>query len=237
MSASETALRWLERNPLLHICMTECIRRGHAELVYVGQDGVLLRDPVGELLEISVDSPETLRRWLPFLADEPVDLVAHQPFAPDILAPVLKNRPGVMHYYHSVYTKKDPLAVALPEGARIAPLDRSYSGLAERAYTHAPPGYITGRIEAGVMLGVFWNGELAGFIGQHTEGAQGMLEIFPEYRRRGLASALMAANINAALARGETPFGQIVTDNHASLALSRSLGLEISQGIAHWFYR
>ncbi len=233
----QAALQWLEREPLLHICMTECIRRGHAELLYAGRDGVVLRDPVGELLEISVDSPETLKRWLPFLKREPFDVVAHQPFAPDILAPALADRPGAMHYYHSVYTKKEPLDVVLPEGARIAPLDKRYSELAERVYTHAPPGYITGRIEAGVMLGVFWGEELAGFIGQHTEGAQGMLEIFPAYRRRGLASALMAANINAALARGETPFGQIVTDNKASLALSRSLGLEISQGIAHWFYR
>ena len=64
-----------------------------------------------------------------------------------------------------------------------------------------------------------------------------MLEVLPEYRRRGLARALMAAGINAALARGETPFGQIVTTNEPSLALSRSMGLQISQGVVVWMFR
>ena len=38
------ALQWLSRDPLLHVCMSESIRRGHAEILYAGQDGVLLRD-------------------------------------------------------------------------------------------------------------------------------------------------------------------------------------------------
>ena len=237
MSGKERALAWLSRDPLLHICMSEGIRRGRAEVLYAGGDGVLLRDDYAEIVQASFASPQAMQPWVQAMGDSGLDVVAHQGFADALLTPALPGRPGRMVCYHSVYTKREPLPLALPAGARIAPLTEEYAPQAESVYKNAPAGYITERIRAGVMLGAFYNEELAGFIGEHTEGAQGMLEVFPQYRRRGLASALMAANINAALERGQIPFGQIVTDNGPSLALSRSLGLEISQGVVTWFFR
>lgn len=231
------ALQWLSRDPLLHVCMSESIRRGHAEVLYAGQDGVLLRDPVAETMQASFESPAALEPWVDAIAQSGLDVVVHQDFAEEFLAPALPERAGRMRCYHSVYTGKQPLDAALPREAHIEPLDGRWTEAVQTVYKHASAEYIAGRIEAGVMLGIFWGGELAGFIGQHTEGALGMLEVLPEYRRRGLARALMAAGINAALARGETPFGQIVTTNEPSLALSRSMGLQISQGVVVWMFR
>ncbi len=232
----QAALEWLERDRLLHICMSESVRRGHADVLYAGADGVLLRDDTAETIQASFVSAQSMQPWLETICGSGLDVVAHQDFAEPLLAPLLPGRTGRMNCYHSVYTKKEPLPETLPEGASIAPLTLDDAERAESVYQNAPPGYVTRRIQAGVMLGVFYGDELAGFIGEHTEGALGMLEVLPQYRRRGLASALMAANINAALRRGEIPFGQIVTGNEPSLALSRSLGLEISQGVITWFF-
>ena len=58
------ALQWLSRDPLLHVCMSESIRRGHAEILYAGQDGVLLRDPVAETMQASFVSPAALEPWV-----------------------------------------------------------------------------------------------------------------------------------------------------------------------------
>ena len=44
MLSSECAAHFLERDQLLHIDMLECIRRGNATCLYVGERGVLLRD-------------------------------------------------------------------------------------------------------------------------------------------------------------------------------------------------
>lgn len=233
----DRALCWLSRDPLLHVCMSECIRRGHADIVHASDDGVLLRDREAGLWQVSAARPEVLQGWLPLLLESPEDIAAHQDFALEVLGPAVPDRPLRMHCFHSVYEKKQPLTVPLPPDTVIETLDSRHCALLERVYTHASPGYITARTEAGVMLGAFVKGELAGFIGQHTEGAQGLLHVLPEYRRMGLARALMAACINAALARGEVPFGQIETHNEASLSLSRSLGLSISRGVVHWFFR
>ena len=44
MEANETALTYLNQNKLLYLNMLEVLRRGSAELLYAGEDGVLLYD-------------------------------------------------------------------------------------------------------------------------------------------------------------------------------------------------
>ena len=73
-----------------------------------------------------------------------------------------------------------------------------------------------------------------GFIGMHTEGACGMLEVFPEFRRKGIGSALERYISNHLIAQGFIPFGHIITDNYKSLALQRSLGMQISSAAIYW---
>lgn len=60
-------------------------------------------------------------------------------------------------------------------------------------------------MEAGQLWGLFEDGQLAAFIGVHHEGSMGILEVLPEYRRRGLAMALEGWLIRWHLERGWTP--------------------------------
>jgi tRNA (guanine37-N1)-methyltransferase len=69
--------------------------------------------------------------------------------------------------------------------------------------------------------------DLVGFIGLHADGAMGMLEILPKYRRRGYASELLATLADTLLARGWLPWGQIFCDNEASFALNEKLGMTV----------
>ena len=128
------ALQWLNRDPLLHVCMSESIRRGHAEVLYAGQDGVLLRDPVAETMQASFDSPAALEPWVDAIAQSGLDVVVHQDFAEEFLAPVLPERAGRMRCYHSVYTRKQPLDAALPREAHIEPLDGRWTEAVQTVY-------------------------------------------------------------------------------------------------------
>lgn len=97
--------------------------------------------------------------------------------------------------------------------------------------------YISHRIEAARIWGLFEEGRLVGFIGTHSEGAMGMLEVFPEYRRRGYAHILEASLIAWHLKRGWTPYCQVIDGNTASLHLQTSLGMQRGTLPAIWKWK
>lgn len=101
-------------------------------------------------------------------------------------------------------------------------------------YEYEDAGYIAGRIRAGALYGIYWEGRLVGFMGWHSEGSLGMLYVEPEYRRRGLGRSLEAFCINRQIERGYTPYGHIRTDNGVSGRLQESMGLYLSAESLWW---
>ena len=73
---------------------------------------------------------------------------------------------------------------------------------------------IAATIEHGLMFGAEVDGELDGFIGMHTDGSVGMLEVFKKYRRCGVGSALVSHMNNYHADRGWT-----VTDRFISIMM------------------
>lgn len=88
-----------------------------------------------------------------------------------------------------------------------------------------PLSYIRNRIDLGQMWGLFEGNALAGFIGTHDEGAIGLLEILPDFRRKGYGYALEAWVIAHELALGYVPYCHVVEGNHVSEALQQKLGM------------
>lgn len=86
------------------------------------------------------------------------------------------------------------------------------------------------------MWGLFDNGTLAGFIGMHDEGSMGLLEILPEYRRRGYGYLLEGCLIRLHLECGWVPFCHVVEGNDASMRLQEKLGMTFSELPAIWVY-
>ena len=67
------------------------------------------------------------------------------------------------------------------------------------------------------------------------QGALGMLEVLPEYRRRGIAAALESAAINRELNEGHGAVRtDIVIGNNASRAVQEKLGMSFADKNVWW---
>ena len=85
-----------------------------------------------------------------------------------------------------------------------------------------------------MIFGIFENNKIAGFIGVHGEGSIGMLEIFPEYRRKGYGYILEAYVIEQLLDKGYVPYCHVVEGNDASYKLQEKLGFKKSSKPNIW---
>ncbi|MGE4464932.1 GNAT family N-acetyltransferase [Sphaerochaeta sp.] len=125
---------------------------------------------------------------------------------------------------------------ALNDEVVIRPLVMGDLEIVLANYHHlADEPYIRERLAKGVMIGAEVGGQLAGFMGRHSEGAMGMLEILPAFRRRSLGSELEKAYINRLLDASLIPYCHVVHTNEASLRLQKKLGLVFSEEMVHWF--
>ena len=121
-----------------------------------------------------------------------------------------------------VYTKLTPPKY---EKSNIKVLDMSYLDKVKEHYKLVSDDqYLVDRLNNKMMFGIFEENELAGFIGIHSEGSIGMLEIFPKFRRKGYGYILEAYAIDALLDKGYTPFCHVVEGNEASYKLQEKLG-------------
>ena len=142
--------------------------------------------------------------------------------------------PMILECTTAVYWKREKLAVERP-GITTRPLTEADMPFVLENY-HNPGAYeehIRERIQYG-MIGGLLDGQLAGFAGIHQEGTVGMLEVLPQFRRRGLAEVLEAAAINLQLEKGRLPYGHIRVGNEASKALQRKLGLTLDDHPMYW---
>ena len=69
-------------------------------------------------------------------------------------------------------------------------LDSSHFDAIMSSYNLADEEDIRRHLEAGDIIGAYVDGQLAGYVGFHSEGSMGMLHVFEEYRRHGLGEAL-----------------------------------------------
>lgn len=228
------ALSWLLKKKIAHMDMIEVIRRGQAELLCGEEEGVLLRDvPSGAYMMSAADEDmgERLLSLIPRGLKDGL-YVAHQEFLKESICRRFKGS-VINTCVQAVYTRKTPLE----EDSRfcIKTLDTSYL---EEVYFHYhavhDKVYLEERLRSGMMYGAFADGKLAGFIGMHAEGSMGILEVFEEFRRQGIAEALERHLINRILEKGWVPFCQIFTDNEASVKLQQKLGLRIGRDTVYW---
>ena len=61
-----------------------------------------------------------------------------------------------------------------------------------------------------------------------------MLEVLPEYRRKGVAASLMTYLINYDIKRGYIPYSQIHITNESSKQLHGKLGFTLSKTPVFW---
>ncbi len=84
------------------------------------------------------------------------------------------------------------------------------------------------------MVGAFVDGRCAGFAGIHEEGSIGLLEVLPDFRRRGIAEALESHLINWCIQNSRLPYCHVLTNNAASIALQKKLKLTFDEKPLYW---
>lgn len=227
----EKALEYLNKDRLSNIDMIEQIRRGIGELTYCSNKGVMLTFDDGRNALISSDDIELVAK---LISEGKFDMVE---LHDSRMTEEISERFGynvIQKCWQGVYTKEDLLPM---DNADIRLLDSSWLDFLAEVYEHGDREYLELLIGQELIYGIFENGELAGFIGRHSEGAIGLLEILPQYRRRGLAEKLNSFYINLEKSKGHIPYGQIIVGNDASRKLQEKLGLEFAEKTVCWLWR
>lgn len=222
----EEAVRFLSKKSLLHIDMLEAVNSEKAELLYASSKGVLLFHTECDGYFISTEDEATADAMISSVARANL-FFAHQKF----YVSSIQQKFGLtekMECYQAAYLKKELLSI--PDTPfEIKELNADFLPFILKHYSHdAGELYLRERLNSGNMFGAFLSGQLAGFIGMHAEGTIGLLEVLPEYYRRGIAQVLESFQVNRLLKKGMIPFGQILAGNTPSLMLHKKLNFSIS---------
>ena len=220
----------IERNPLLHVCITEPLRRGHADILRQTARGILVYDRPGKLLLLSAADAKAAAELLDGVESErSVDFImlSDAAFAPIVERFGLEN---TMRCRQAAYFKPQPPA-ADPRLVIGIPDDRAFSRILE-VYHMDSPSELHRRRDAGeLFFARTLDGADVGFVGLHPEGCFGLLEVFPDQRGKGYGAALEAHILRFCMRTDRIPYCQVEEDNLVSINLQRKMGLEISDQI------
>ena len=227
MNREQAAMEYLQREPLWHMDMLECLKRGKGEVVYFEGQTVLIRrneEPGSYLL--TAESPQAGAAAFAGLP-APRLLVARGPG----VAEHMGERFGLALSEYCVnvaYLKRERLSWDCP-GLTIRPFRVEEVPVLLAHYDMEDEAEILDHIRRGELFAAEYNGRLAGFMGLHSDGSMGLLETFPEYRKLGIGRAIEKFVINFCLDRGWTPYGQVRRSNEASFSLQEHLGMSVDR--------
>ncbi len=246
----QACVEQLLKNKLHNIDMIELLRRGQAQILYFEKDGVLLRDKASGCFMMTAKDAQAAERILHGSKEDMLNLsanreewlfISHQ----DFINPIVRELFGMdsfLECYQAVYTRKEMIPVPKVKVVlkdretpiEIRTLSMTHFDIVNEHYKMADGDYVGDRIKHGAMYGAFAGEILTGFAGIHVEGSSGMLEVLPEYRRQGIGRVLEAFLINHQLEKGYTPYGQVSSENEASLSMQKSMGLYFSKEKVWW---
>ena len=228
----DKALKYLNNNKLLYMDMIEPIRRNSADILYAGNDGVLIRERNSNAYMISMDNLFKGKELVNRL--DSVDLaVAHD----KLIADYIQNQFELKHRlecFQAVYPE-DKCSYTI-DTLNMKELGEEDIDIITKHYNVLSKSELSELLKRKNIFGGYKEGVLVGFIGTHLEGSIGLLNIFPEYRMMGYGKALESFMIDYILNKGYTPFVQIETNNKNSLLLQRKLGFKISSDRVYWMF-
>lgn len=218
---------YLNRDRALHADMLAAVAEGRAQVRIDGENALLLRERTGVCF-LAAANEEAAKICLGLLSRD--DTVVLHGDAARGAAEKLGyeiDPPCTQWVYEGPPLPVDGLLEIRHPDERDFPLVEANYGLYGGEHLRRD-------FEKPEFLGGYLDGKMVGFIGLHGEGSIGLLDIFPEYRRRGFAERLMCAIINNRLAAGKLPYCQVYADNTGSAALQQKLGLIPSAQYVRW---
>jgi len=228
----DRAIKYLIKNPLLHMGMIEPIRWDTVDILYAQADGVLIKEQKSNAYMLSVDNFEKGRKLINSLLKCNL-IVAHQKFMVDYIL----NKFGLtekLECFQAVYMNKFKLDVK--EELEIRQLEENQIEVILEHYDKLSNNEIKKLLKNRNLFGGYNDSNLIGFVGNHLEGSMGILEVFPQYRRLGYGVILESYMVNQMLEKGRIPFGQIEINNGKSVALQSKLGFSVSKDRLYWIF-
>lgn len=225
----ERLIQKLSKNKRSYIHMIEGLARGNAEILYAKDKDILLYDNNCKVCMLSAISPESGSTLLQMVPKDTTMIVTSQEFLNALVVEEL----GFQIYhecYQACYTMREPLPVRHKD---IRPLTLEDVEYVVSNYP-TEKSYIAERIMSKCMYGAYVENQLVGFVGEHDDGALGMLFVEEAYRGRGIGSSLEAYNINRQREAGYIPYAHIIAGNEQSLKLQEKLGLYLSKDTVWW---
>lgn len=229
---STKALQYLSRDPITHMDMMAPIKRGSAQIIYAGDDGVCIFETKSSAHIMTVETPELGKSLISEFGK--VSMVSfHQEFMLELFDE--SRFVTKLENYQAVYTAREKLA--MPKEMTIMPVSAAHLGFVISNYDfNVGAEYLRERVEEGKLFGGFVKGEMVGFIGIHSEGSIGIFKVLSEYRGKGYGAGLAAHATNYQLSRKITPFVQFGVDNEVSLATAKKLGYKVSNKKIYWLF-
>lgn len=239
LNTKQAALAWLYQAELHHLMSIDMLERDLLSIVYAGHDSLLLANDDTMMIHCKAEAewPGLLKALLERIhPDGWYILKAHENW----YLPELMEKSGftrVHEVYNGIYPESRELWGSLPPGVEIRPLTMAQFPVVRQVYTTVnDDDYIRERIEEG-MIGAWYQGELAGFMGTHEDGTMGLLEVLPQFRRLGIAKALESEMIRRLRAQGRRTYGNIFKDNALSLEVHLKMGTLLSEDPVYWLFR
>lgn len=238
LDTKEKALRWLYQDELLNLMSIDMLERDYVKIKYSGSQSLLLANRTNYMIHCKDQKewPALLQKLLEIIATDCfIILRAHEKWYLDDL--MLKSGFSDLEvYFNSIYPKNFSLDYKIPEDVTIRPLTMAEFPTVREVYlTVDSDDYIKERIAEG-MLGAFVDQKLAGFIGTHEDGTVGLLEVLPQFRRKGIARALEAEMVKRLWELNRRAFGNIAQDNPLSRTVHEKIGLPISNEPVYWLF-
>ncbi|MDD7221126.1 MAG: GNAT family N-acetyltransferase [Oscillospiraceae bacterium] len=225
----------IDADPIRYLDLTQPLARGTGQVVDADAQGALVRVALaggGDHYTLSAQTEQRAAELIALLPEDPGYVTWHE----ELCWPLLQKRfgyPGCNFCWQTAYMSASPIPV--PEHSfTLRALDESFYPAVRAQYTLIGDDDLMKTLQRHDVIGAFNGDTLAGFMGWHDDGTLGLLEVYPAYRRRGLASLLEAHIVNLDLSRGFIPYAQIFEDNLPSLALQTSLGCQRSRGPVYW---
>jgi len=230
---AKRALAYLEKDPITNMDMIVPLKRGSAQILYAGDDGVCILETKSRAYMMTVETPELGKSVMSEFTNSGYILSFHQEFMLGFFTD--RARGTLLENHQGVYFSKEKLPVS--DKLKIMPVVEQNIGFVIQNYDFdVGADYISDRVKSRKIFGGYENGEFVGFVGIHAEGSIGLLKVLKEHRGKGFGTDLASYAINHQLERKTVPFVQIGVGNEYSLATVKRLGFEMSEKKVYWLF-
>lgn len=209
-----SAMDYLNQDFYLNYPLIKAIEHGF-EVIHANDRGVLVTDSGHVFALLSAANPLDFLPRIPKpefkeVIGQESGIMAQSHFG-------FENALHCHQYYYPFQSIESDLEL---ETAKLDDLD-----FITQHYALADEEELRDTIEKGYLWAVRDLDQIFAFIGRQEDGSMGMMEVLPEYRRKGWGERLGRALIKIVLSQGELPYGHVLLGNEASARLQEKLGL------------